>query len=130
LANADGNEAMLAAVYRPPSPTRRFLRSTLLASISFCVSGSMSWFSLSSDEALHEILKPWVRVLEMNANCLDGTEVNEDVKGTSVEDIVGEKRALELMLLKSLKKNTKCFNATGEELSATKHKLMLLIYCC
>nr|GFA58017.1 hypothetical protein [Tanacetum cinerariifolium] len=57
----------------------------------------MSWFSLSSDEALHEILKPWVRVLEMNcelvdmANCLDGNEVNEDVKGTSVEDIVGEK---------------------------------------
>nr|GEU40463.1 hypothetical protein [Tanacetum cinerariifolium] len=27
---------------------------------------------------------------------------------------------------RSLKKNTKCFNATGEELSAVKHKLMLL----
>nr|GEX30951.1 hypothetical protein [Tanacetum cinerariifolium] len=26
----------------------------------------------------------------------------------------------------SLKKNTKCFNAAGEELSAVKHKLMLL----
>nr|GEV65905.1 hypothetical protein [Tanacetum cinerariifolium] len=34
--------------------------------------------------------------------------------------------ALELMLPKSLKKNTKCFNAVGEELSAVKHKLMLL----
>nr|GFB79780.1 hypothetical protein [Tanacetum cinerariifolium] len=45
-------------------------------------------------EALHEILKPWVRVLEMNANCLDGNEVNEDVNGTSVEDIVGEKRGV------------------------------------
>nr|GEY32574.1 ribonuclease H-like domain-containing protein [Tanacetum cinerariifolium] len=33
---------------------------------------------------------------------------------------------LELMLPKSLKKNTKCFNAAGEELSAVKHKLMLL----
>ncbi|GJW68071.1 hypothetical protein Tco_0122495 [Tanacetum coccineum] len=104
LANADGSEVRLAAVYRPPSPTRRFLLSTLLGSISFCVSGSMSWFSLSSGEALHETLKPcrvWlVRVLEMNcelvevANCLDGNEVNVDVKGTSVEDIVGEKRGV------------------------------------
>nr|GEW15343.1 uncharacterized mitochondrial protein AtMg00810-like [Tanacetum cinerariifolium] len=34
--------------------------------------------------------------------------------------------ALELMLPWSLKKNTKCFNAAGEELSAVKHKLMLL----
>nr|GFA74646.1 hypothetical protein [Tanacetum cinerariifolium] len=33
---------------------------------------------------------------------------------------------LELMLPWSLKKNTKCFNAAGEELSAVKHKLMLL----
>nr|GEV43076.1 hypothetical protein [Tanacetum cinerariifolium] len=30
------------------------------------------------------------------------------------------------MLPRSLKKNTKCFNAAGEELSAVKHKLMLL----
>nr|GEV46070.1 hypothetical protein [Tanacetum cinerariifolium] len=35
-------------------------------------------------------------------------------------------RALELMLPRSLKKNTKCFNAAGEELSVVKHKLMLL----
>nr|GEU75921.1 putative ribonuclease H-like domain-containing protein [Tanacetum cinerariifolium] len=34
--------------------------------------------------------------------------------------------ALELMLPWSLKKNTKCFNAAGEELSAVKHKLTLL----
>ena len=103
LAKADGSEVRLAAVYRPPSPTRRFLRSTLLGSISFCVSGSMRWFSLSSGEALHETLKPWVwlvRALEMNcelvdvANCLDGNEVNVDVKGTSVEDIVEEKRGV------------------------------------
>nr|GEW50066.1 hypothetical protein [Tanacetum cinerariifolium] len=37
---------------------------------------------------------------------------------------------LELMLLWSLKKNTKCFNAAGEEVSAAKHKLMMLVYCC
>nr|GEV94017.1 hypothetical protein [Tanacetum cinerariifolium] len=36
------------------------------------------------------------------------------------------KKALELMLPRSLKKNTNCFNAAGEELSAVKHKLMLL----
>nr|GEV51063.1 hypothetical protein [Tanacetum cinerariifolium] len=34
--------------------------------------------------------------------------------------------ALGLMLPRSLKKNTKCFNAVGEELSAVKHKLMRL----
>nr|GEX71518.1 hypothetical protein [Tanacetum cinerariifolium] len=34
--------------------------------------------------------------------------------------------ALELMLPKNMKKYTKCFNAAGEELSAVKHKLMLL----
>nr|GEX39808.1 putative ribonuclease H-like domain-containing protein [Tanacetum cinerariifolium] len=37
---------------------------------------------------------------------------------------------LELMLPRSLKKNTKCFNAAVEELSAVKHKLMLLVYYC
>nr|GEV60457.1 reverse transcriptase domain-containing protein [Tanacetum cinerariifolium] len=34
--------------------------------------------------------------------------------------------ALELMLPRNLKKDTKCFNAAGEELSDIKHKLMLL----
>nr|GEV10841.1 hypothetical protein [Tanacetum cinerariifolium] len=37
---------------------------------------------------------------------------------------------LELMLSKRLKKNTKCVNAASEELTAAKHKLMLLVYCC
>nr|GEY00697.1 reverse transcriptase domain-containing protein [Tanacetum cinerariifolium] len=35
---------------------------------------------------------------------------------------------LELMLSKRLKKNTKCVNAVNEELTAAKHKLMLLVY--
>nr|GEU61311.1 ribonuclease H-like domain-containing protein [Tanacetum cinerariifolium] len=38
----------------------------------------------------------------------------------------GDMLALELMLPWSLKKNTKCFNAAGEELIAVKHILMLL----
>nr|GEV30120.1 uncharacterized mitochondrial protein AtMg00810-like [Tanacetum cinerariifolium] len=37
---------------------------------------------------------------------------------------------LELMLSKRSKKNTKCVNAVNEELTAAKHKLMLLVYCC
>nr|GEV02019.1 hypothetical protein [Tanacetum cinerariifolium] len=37
---------------------------------------------------------------------------------------------LELMLSKSSRKNTKCVNAANEELTAAKHKLMLLVYCC
>nr|GEX07299.1 hypothetical protein [Tanacetum cinerariifolium] len=37
---------------------------------------------------------------------------------------------LELMLLKRSRKNTKCVNAANEELTAAKHKLMLLVYCC
>nr|GEX18178.1 hypothetical protein [Tanacetum cinerariifolium] len=36
---------------------------------------------------------------------------------------------LELMLLKRSRKNTKCVNAANEELTAAKHKLMLLVYC-
>nr|GEW21111.1 hypothetical protein [Tanacetum cinerariifolium] len=35
-----------------------------------------------------------------------------------------------LMLSKRSKKNTKCVNAVNEELTAAKHKLMLLVYCC
>nr|GEV87486.1 reverse transcriptase domain-containing protein [Tanacetum cinerariifolium] len=34
---------------------------------------------------------------------------------------------LELMLLKRPKENTKCVNAAGEELTAAKHKLKLLV---
>nr|GEU42657.1 hypothetical protein [Tanacetum cinerariifolium] len=43
---------------------------------------------------------------------------------------VEEQSEISLELLRSLKKNTKCVNAAGEELSAAKHKLMLLVYCC
>nr|GFA98867.1 hypothetical protein [Tanacetum cinerariifolium] len=39
---------------------------------------------------------------------------------------VEEQSEMSLELLRSLKKNTKCFNAAGEELSAVKNKLMLL----
>nr|GEZ97845.1 hypothetical protein [Tanacetum cinerariifolium] len=41
-----------------------------------------------------------------------------------------EEELLELMLLKRSRKNTKCVNAADEELTADKHKLMLLVYCC
>nr|GFA09626.1 hypothetical protein [Tanacetum cinerariifolium] len=37
---------------------------------------------------------------------------------------------LELMLSTRSRKNTKCVNAADEELTAAKHKLMLLVYCC
>nr|GEZ34526.1 retrotransposable element Tf2 [Tanacetum cinerariifolium] len=37
---------------------------------------------------------------------------------------------LELMLSKRSRKNTKCVNDADEELTAAKHKLMLLVYCC
>nr|GEZ58115.1 hypothetical protein [Tanacetum cinerariifolium] len=37
---------------------------------------------------------------------------------------------LELMLSKRSRKNTKCVNAINEELTAAKHKLMMLVYCC
>nr|GEX49451.1 hypothetical protein [Tanacetum cinerariifolium] len=41
-----------------------------------------------------------------------------------------DSKVLELMLSKRSKKNTKCVNAVSEELTAAKHKLMLLVYCC
>nr|GEZ17078.1 probable ATP-dependent DNA helicase CHR12 [Tanacetum cinerariifolium] len=41
-----------------------------------------------------------------------------------------KKELLELMLSKRSKKNTKCVNAVSEELTAAKHKLMLLVYWC
>nr|GEW49098.1 hypothetical protein [Tanacetum cinerariifolium] len=40
------------------------------------------------------------------------------------------RKLLELMLSKRSRKNTKCVNAANEELTAAKHKLMLLVYCC
>nr|GFD44191.1 putative reverse transcriptase domain-containing protein [Tanacetum cinerariifolium] len=36
----------------------------------------------------------------------------------------------ELMLSKRSRKNTKCVNTADEELTAAKHKLMLLVYWC
>nr|GEW66506.1 hypothetical protein [Tanacetum cinerariifolium] len=42
------------------------------------------------------------------------------------DNVWKSQRTLELMLPRSLKKNTKCVNAAGEELSVVKHKLMLL----
>nr|GEY23228.1 hypothetical protein [Tanacetum cinerariifolium] len=41
-----------------------------------------------------------------------------------------EQLPLELMLSKRSRKNNKCVNAADEELTAAKHKLMLLVYCC
>nr|GEW09477.1 hypothetical protein [Tanacetum cinerariifolium] len=41
-----------------------------------------------------------------------------------------DRELLELMLSKRSRKNTKCVNAPDEELTAAKHKLMLLVYCC
>nr|GEZ11581.1 hypothetical protein [Tanacetum cinerariifolium] len=35
-----------------------------------------------------------------------------------------------LLVERRSKKNTKCVNAVSEELTAAKHKLMLLVYCC
>nr|GEX75298.1 hypothetical protein [Tanacetum cinerariifolium] len=32
--------------------------------------------------------------------------------------------------VEEIKENTKCVNAANEELTAAKHKLMLLVYCC
>nr|GEW57845.1 hypothetical protein [Tanacetum cinerariifolium] len=49
----------------------------------------------------------------------------EDITYLDVEEDVGAE-LLELMLSKNLKKNTKCVNADDEELTAAKHKLMML----
>nr|GEV96925.1 hypothetical protein [Tanacetum cinerariifolium] len=66
----------------------------------------------------------------------DGTHQLEDLESlwsivkerfsTSKPNNFSDDYLLELMLPWSLKKNTKCFNAVGEELSAVKHRLMLL----
>nr|GEV21277.1 ribonuclease H-like domain-containing protein [Tanacetum cinerariifolium] len=56
---------------------------------------------------------------------VDGKEHDVDIQ-KSTSAVIHSSSTLELMLPWSLKKNTKCFNAAGEELSAVKHKLMLL----
>nr|GEU28757.1 ribonuclease H-like domain-containing protein [Tanacetum cinerariifolium] len=48
------------------------------------------------------------------------------VETSTSNALVSQCDALELMLPRNLKKNTKYFNAAGEELSVVKHKLMLL----
>nr|GEY08220.1 hypothetical protein [Tanacetum cinerariifolium] len=40
------------------------------------------------------------------------------------------RKLLELIISKKSRKNTKCVNAADEELTAAKHKLMLLVYYC
>nr|GFB00995.1 hypothetical protein [Tanacetum cinerariifolium] len=46
-----------------------------------------------------------------------------------VEDLKKHLEPLELMLSKRSRKNTKYVNVADEELTAAKHKLMLLVYC-
>nr|GEX72737.1 hypothetical protein [Tanacetum cinerariifolium] len=54
----------------------------------------------------------------------------QDVVWKSQRSVHGLALLLELMVLKRSRKNTKCVNAANEELTAAKHKLMLLVYCC
>nr|GEU47546.1 hypothetical protein [Tanacetum cinerariifolium] len=42
----------------------------------------------------------------------------------------GQRSVHGLALSKRSRKNTKCVNAADEELTADKHKLMMLVYCC
>nr|GEZ48356.1 hypothetical protein [Tanacetum cinerariifolium] len=51
----------------------------------------------------------------------------QDVIWKSQQTEHGQALLLELMLLKRSKENTKCVNAAGEELTAAKHKLILLV---
>nr|GEW62877.1 hypothetical protein [Tanacetum cinerariifolium] len=55
---------------------------------------------------------------------------DDDDDDVFTEAIPLARKLLELMLSKNLKKNTKCVNVAGEELTTAKHKLMLLVYCC
>nr|GEY49661.1 hypothetical protein [Tanacetum cinerariifolium] len=56
--------------------------------------------------------------------------VNDEDDDVFIEATPLARKPLELMLSKRSKKNTKCVNAADEELTAAKHKLMLLVYCC
>nr|GEV32139.1 hypothetical protein [Tanacetum cinerariifolium] len=56
--------------------------------------------------------------------------VNDEDDDVFTEATPIARKPLELMLSKRSKKNTKCVNAADEELTADKHKLMLLVYCC
>nr|GEU77779.1 putative ribonuclease H-like domain-containing protein [Tanacetum cinerariifolium] len=61
--------------------------------------------------------KPSYKIIKADGTYQLGSQDNSFKKAS---------KTLELMLPWSLKKNTKCFNAAGEELSAVKHILMLL----
>nr|GEV11032.1 retrovirus-related Pol polyprotein from transposon TNT 1-94 [Tanacetum cinerariifolium] len=50
----------------------------------------------------------------------------QEIVWKSQRSVHGQALLLELMLPRSLKKNTKCVNAAGDELSAVKHKLMMM----
>nr|GEY46079.1 hypothetical protein [Tanacetum cinerariifolium] len=77
-----------------------------------------------------------IRDPEKESTAITPAETKDKGKGIMVEEPkpikkkqqveLDEASSLELMLPWSLKKNTKCFNTAGEELSAVKHKLMLL----
>nr|GEX42612.1 hypothetical protein [Tanacetum cinerariifolium] len=54
----------------------------------------------------------------------------QDAVWKSQRSVHGLALLLVLMLSKRSMKNTKCVNAADEELTAAKHKLMLLVYCC
>nr|GFB01844.1 hypothetical protein [Tanacetum cinerariifolium] len=69
-------------------------------------------------ETLWRIVKEWFSTSKLN-------KFSDEYLLTTLRIMFG-RPALELMLLRSLKKNTKCVNAAGEELSVVKHKLMLL----
>nr|GEZ50322.1 hypothetical protein [Tanacetum cinerariifolium] len=56
--------------------------------------------------------------------------VNNEDNDVFIEATPLARKPLELMLSKRSRKNTKCVNAADEELTAAKHKLMLLVYCC
>nr|GFC04285.1 hypothetical protein [Tanacetum cinerariifolium] len=54
----------------------------------------------------------------------------QDAVWKSQRNVHGLALLLELILSKRSRKNTKCANVADEELTAAKHKLMLLVYCC
>nr|GEZ73479.1 hypothetical protein [Tanacetum cinerariifolium] len=56
--------------------------------------------------------------------------VNDEDDDVFTKAIPLARKLLELMMSKRSRKNTKCINAADEELTAAKHKLMLLIYYC
>nr|GEX33759.1 RNA-directed DNA polymerase [Tanacetum cinerariifolium] len=64
-----------------------------------------------------------VPVPEVDQFSEEGADQSEQIKEL-------HRSLLELMMSKRSRKNSKCVNAADEELTAAKHKLMLLVYCC